>query len=165
MKAICLLIMVVSLSGCYVECGEIGGSQIKGTIADDVDLCEIDYDSDLTIESAGGRINEAIMIAYQVRSHQSTIETTELCMSACILILSAGGERSMCDNQWLGFHQSNTELGTKTVLKYFKSDPRFNYAMIEHVIINSSWEQMHYVTANWAKHAGLVDTIKDCSNA
>lgn len=162
MKAITLLILVAVLSGCNVECGEIGGNQIIGQITDDVDLCPIDYTNKIKIESYGGKINEALMIAYSVRHHATEIATQERCSSACILILSAGGKRSMCSNQMLGFHQSNTELGTDLVLRYFKSDPRFNYEMIEQVIINSSWEQLHYVGPNWALHAGLIDKIEDC---
>lgn len=57
------------------------------------------------LESAGGRLLEARIIADAVRRRQLGTRVDDQCISACTLVLIAGVERSAARDARIGFHQ------------------------------------------------------------
>lgn len=153
MKALIVgMLLVVGLAGCAKD---PSCSSIRGDITEACEPTEM-----LVLNSNGGYIKPAITIANRV----TYTHVESYCMSACVLIASAGIERTACSDAIYGLHSADTQWGTDLMIEFYEQDERVFLVMIEIFIRNTPFEHTWFLNAFEAKIYGLVDIILDCED-
>lgn len=147
------LALIVLLSSCQLSTLDYSCDYISSEITESCVPDEM-----LVLNSGGGLVVAAIRTANRV----TYTHVERRCHSACIMIASAGIDRTACHDARYGFHQASKATGTKLMVEFYYRDSRINAEMIESIIRATPFENAFYIDAYTAKYIGIVDTIVDC---
>jgi len=163
MKLILALLAALALSGCFPDCSSMTDEgNLEGRINTDSGHCDFNH-GDLTVNSGGGNIDDAINMANYISEAGGTVTVKSQCSSACVLLLAAASNRRMCFGGHIGLHQGNRKAATEKMVDYMAQDERINLWMVGYIISLTPHDDIYRVSAYEAMQYGLIDEIVNCN--
>lgn len=160
--------LIFVLVGCEDPADEVDCSSlyepdvINGLLDAGLENCPIDFDERITLTSRGGDYSAAVQIANKIKLHDTDTRARHYCASACTFLFISGGNRQICDDATLGFHQPRDEEYIDEVIDFYAQESRLEQTVLRAIIETTPYEDIFIVLPEDAVAFGMADEVVNC---
>jgi len=144
-----------------IDCSALKSNLLAGEITQGMSLCNWDLNDTLFLFSGGGDLETAIQVSNSIKLAGTKTQVIKRCDQECILLLSSGSHRSMCNNTILGLNQFKSPSDLERILQFYDDDPRIDGELMRE-ILTENYEVQMYMLPHLALIVGLIDYVIPC---